>query len=59
MKKAEILKVVLLGAMTIEGAVCTAELVRIERNGVSMEITVEDIEAARAAFEEDLADETE
>ncbi len=51
--------VALLGAIAIEGAVCTAELVRIERNGVSMEITVEDIEAARAAFEQDLAEETE
>lgn len=48
--------VALLGAIAIEGAICTAELVRIERNGVSMEITVEDIEAARAAFEQDLAE---
>ena len=51
--------VALLGAIAIEGAVCTAELVRIERNGVSMEVTVDDIEAARAAFEKDLAEETE
>jgi hypothetical protein len=51
--------VALLGAMTIEGAICTAELVRIERNGVSMEVSVEDIEAPRAAFEQDLAEETE
>lgn len=49
----------LLGAIAIEGAVCTAELVKIARNGVEMEITVEDIEAARAAFEQDLAEETE
>lgn len=57
-KRQELLKVVLLGAIAIEGAICTAELVRIERNGVSMEVSVEDIEAARAAFEQDLIDET-
>ena len=30
--------VALLGAIAIEGAVCTAELVRIERNGFNVEI---------------------
>lgn len=44
MKKAEILKVVLLGAMTIGTAVTAVQVTRLVRNGLSMEISLEEAE---------------
>ena len=44
MKKAEILKVVLLGAMTIGTAVTAVQVTRLVRNGLSMEISIEEAE---------------
>lgn len=42
MKKAEILKVVLLGAMAIGTAVTAVQVTRLVRNGLSMEISIEE-----------------
>lgn len=42
MKKAEILKVVLLGAMTIGTTVTAVQVTRLVRNGLSMEISIEE-----------------
>lgn len=44
MKKAEILKVVLLGAMTIGTAVTAVQVTRLVSNGLSMEISLEEAE---------------
>ena len=50
----------LLVVIAVEGAVTTAEIVRIARNGFSMEISMdeaEEIEAAAEAAYEDMLDE--
>lgn len=57
MNKTEKVVVALLGAIAIEGAVCTAAMVKLVCNGVEVKVTAEEIEAAREVFEQDFQNE--
>lgn len=53
MKKLEIIKTAALIALAVEGAVMTAQAVVIAKNGVQIEVTLEELDAAREAFNKD------
>lgn len=53
MKKLEIIKTAALIALAVEGAVMTAQAVVIARNGIEIELTMEELEAAREVFNMD------
>ena len=60
MNKFEKVATALLAVIAVEGAVTTAEIVRIARNGFSMEISMDEaseIEAAAEAAYDDMMDE--
>lgn len=63
MNKFEKIATALLAVIAVEGAVTTAEIVRIARNGFSMEISMDEAEeieaAAEAAYEDMLSEEGE
>ena len=63
MNKFEKIATALLAVIAVEGAVTTAEIVRIARNGFSMEIDLDEAgkleEAATAAYEDMLNEEGE
>lgn len=53
MKKLEVIKTAALIALAVEGAVMTAQAVVIAKNGIEIELTMEELEAAREAFNKD------